>query len=140
MDGARAGNAGGIAGLVAFLRAHGEALVGDFREIYGVSLRSEIPTTVGQRISLLALIRGLPPTSRVAAQIRGHEFWSVTDYLLASALDALNLANFIHGQGGKGQRPEPVERPKPAKPPKVGMDLEQYREWRAGMFEEASDG
>lgn len=36
--------------------------------------------------------------------------WSLTDHLLATAVDALHSANWQRG-GGKGSRPKPIERP-----------------------------
>jgi hypothetical protein len=36
--------------------------------------------------------------------------WSITDHLLATAVDALHSANWQRG-GGKGTRPQPIPRP-----------------------------
>ena len=60
---------------------------------------------------LLLFIEQLPPGSAVDRSIRGQcATWTISDYLLARAVDALEAANWQRG-GGKGSRPKPVQRP-----------------------------
>lgn len=62
------------------------------------------------------LIRGLPPTSRLRAALAGGQpQWSVTDHLLAAAVDTLVAANWQRGnQGAKTPSPRPKPLPRPA--------------------------
>jgi hypothetical protein len=70
------------------------------------------------------LVRGLPPTSRLrAAMAGGQPQWSMSDYLLAGAVDALVAANWQRANSGsKSPSPRPKPIPRPA-PPAVGTAI-----------------
>lgn len=60
---------------------------------------------------LLVIVRHLPLDAAINTYDDDHYGqWSLTNMLLAQAVDALNGANWQRG-GGKGERPKPVQRP-----------------------------
>ena len=66
---------------------------------------------------LRVLLENAPRDSAFVRSVGGAAaVWSLTDHLLALAIDTLTLANWQRG-GSKGKRPEPLERPG-AKPEK----------------------
>jgi hypothetical protein len=56
------------------------------------------------------LISQLPRESRLVRLIDPRSMWGPTDYLLASAVDALHGANWQRAKG-KGRKPTPLPRP-----------------------------
>jgi hypothetical protein len=56
------------------------------------------------------LIRYLPPESSLRAERDEGAGWSLSDHLLASAVDALRGGNWQRS-GGKGSKPKPIPRP-----------------------------
>ncbi len=57
------------------------------------------------------LVKYLPAGSALAREQAGEAaHWGLSEQLLASAVDALNGANWQRS-GGKGTRPKPVQRP-----------------------------
>ncbi|MFJ4799205.1 hypothetical protein [Kitasatospora purpeofusca] len=65
---------------------------------------------------LVALVRGLPPTSRLRAALDGRPAWGQTDYLLADIFDVLAGANWQRGGDKTTPRPKPYPRPGAAGP------------------------
>ena len=63
----------------------------------------------------LALAENLPPGSRTVTRIEPRAAWSTSDYLLAGLLDSMNFMRYENA-GGKGRKPDRVERPKAKRP------------------------
>lgn len=49
--------------------------------------------------------------SRLAREIDPRAAWTVTEYLLAQAVDALNLSVWVQSGGKRRRKPKPVPRP-----------------------------
>jgi hypothetical protein len=62
-------------------------------------------------MELVALVRGLPPTSRLAAALTGRAAWSQAEYLLADIWDVLASANWQRGGDRHAPRPKSYPRP-----------------------------
>ncbi|WP_224284902.1 hypothetical protein, partial [Streptomyces sp. LS1784] len=62
-------------------------------------------------MELVALVRGLPPTSRLHAALAGRPGWTQADYLLADIWDVLAGANWQRGGDKHASRPKPYPRP-----------------------------
>jgi hypothetical protein len=104
-----AGHRGGILSLLELIDEHGEALQYDLIER---QLRlQDLGLPHFTWFDLKVLVRFLPPSSALYRELQPEaEAWGLTEQLLASATDALNLANWQRG-GGKGARPKPIKRP-----------------------------
>lgn len=76
-----------------------------------------------------------PSSSNLAYELHGTAVvWTVTDHLLAAAVDALNAANWQRG-GGKGSRPKPITRPGTQTENKIGRDpvpIKDFDSWWDG--------
>lgn len=79
-----------------------------------------------RKAQVLAL--NLPPGALTWQHVGSDNAWTVTDHLLADAVDALNGANWQRG-GGKGDAPKPVARP---------SDLLEIKERREAMLARAT--
>lgn len=109
MAGRVEGDSGGIFGLLDLLEEHWEALDYDLLTL-GLDIRRIGHPDLDWR-RLRAVVTFLPSTSAFARSVNGPAAaWTVGDYLLAQAVDALHAANWQRA-GGKGQRPKPVPRP-----------------------------
>ncbi|MFF2612694.1 hypothetical protein [Kitasatospora sp. NPDC058046] len=64
-------------------------------------------------MELVALVRGLPPTSRLHAALsdRPGTPWTQAEYLLADIWDVLANANWQRGADKHATRPKPYPRP-----------------------------
>lgn len=103
------GVAGGILGLYGLLEQHREAIDYDLLTL-GLDL-ADLGTPRLDWSRLRAVVVYSPPTSALARSMFGDATsWSVSDHLLAAAVDALNAGNWQRG-GGKGRRPKRVTRP-----------------------------
>ena len=103
--------AGGIAGLVAFLREHGEAVEADlaFRQIDLRHLGTARLSWRRLRILIEALV--VTPGTLLNRRLSGDD-WSLDQHLLAIVADRLAVANWQRSKDGqKGTR-----RPKPISP------------------------
>ncbi|MFC7217088.1 hypothetical protein ACFQLX_02705 [Streptomyces polyrhachis] len=70
---------------------------------------------------LAVLVRHLPRDSAVARATQGETAeWSLTDYLLAQAVDHLAEANWMTATIHRDEDAEPLDYPKPV--PRPGMD------------------
>ncbi|MGV9312286.1 hypothetical protein ACWDR0_08810 [Streptomyces sp. NPDC003691] len=73
---------------------------------------------------LLALVKHLPRDSAVSREVNGESAdWSMTDYLLAAAVDHLAIANWMYtcvNSDEPPDQPEPV--PRPQLPPDSAED------------------
>ncbi len=139
--------AGGIAGLVAYLREHGEAVEADLQRFYGVRL-SDLTTGRLTWRRLRVLLSQLPRDSSVArAELGEQAEWGLSEHLQASIFDAVNAANWQ--RSGKGRPPKPLPRPGLKKqgrtlapsvldPEKTRAFLDQFKPPRGG--EGASGG
>lgn len=88
----------------------------------------------------MVLVKGLPHGSATALAVHGEDaVWTVTDHLLASAVDALNVANWQRTKdGARGVRPpKPMPRPGVAPGARIGnakgLDPDHVRERLAKM-------
>lgn len=109
------------------MREHGDALEADFEHYYGIDIVDVYRGHISARkASVLAL--NLPPGALTWQEVGTDNAWTVGDFLLAEAVDALNIANYQR-QGGKGERPEPTPRP---------AQLRERKEKRAREMERAS--
>ncbi|MER7485274.1 hypothetical protein ABTY20_04960 [Streptomyces sp. NPDC126497] len=67
---------------------------------------------------LLVLIRHLPPDASLNRELHGEAAdWSVTDYLLAAAVDHLAVANWMFASVNTGEDDDPPEPPQPVPRP-----------------------
>ena len=109
------GDGGGILGVLELLDEHQDAIDYDLLAL-GLDL-NDLGTDRLDWRRVRAVITYLPSTSALARSIHGDKaLWSTTEHLLASAVDALNVANWQR-TGKKGGRPKPIVRPgdEPAK-------------------------
>lgn len=122
----RGGRAGGIAGLVALIEWHGEALDADLQHYYpGRSLADLVTGRMTFR-QLHVLIKGLPGDGTamwragrknlpddVEASGPPDDFWTPDRDLLASVIDGQNLLIWLKTEDArKGRnRPKPITRP-----------------------------
>lgn len=110
MAGASGPEAGGIAGLAAFLRNHGRAVEADLLRFYGVRLTDLTTGRLTWRL-LSVLLNGLPRESATAREVAGPDLdWGLTEQLLAFIGDGIQISNWQRS-GGKGKRPKPTPRP-----------------------------
>ena len=120
MDGAPGAQAGGIAGLVAFLREHGAALEADLQAHYGTPL-SDLTTGRLSWRRLKVLIDGLPRTSNMVHAIHGEDAdWGIAEHLLALNYDAAQIANWQRSKDGSTGRNRPKPFPRPGVRKRVG--------------------
>jgi hypothetical protein len=76
----------------------------------GLDVRDVGTPKLGWR-RLRSVLTYLPSTSALARAVHGETAeWTVTEHLLAAAVDALHAANWQRG-GGKQQKPKPIDRP-----------------------------
>ncbi|MCI3274973.1 DUF5361 domain-containing protein [Streptomyces cylindrosporus] len=67
---------------------------------------------------LAVLVRHLPPDSATLRELHGEAAdWSVTDHLLAAAVDRLAEANWMFATVNRDEDTEPLEYPKPVPRP-----------------------
>lgn len=114
MDGAPGPQAGGIAGLVEFLRLHGAAVEADLARFYPGTRLSDLTTGRLTWRRLRVLLDGLPLSCEVNRKLHGDVAdWSVSDYLAALQVDALQVANWQRSRDGSTgkNRPKPLKRP-----------------------------
>ena len=83
----------------------------------------------------MAVVKHVPQSSALHRAVSGTDaMWGMTEHLLATIADALNMGNWQRG-GGKGKRPGPIPRPgnDRKKTTKFGggttMTTAQAREW-----------
>jgi hypothetical protein len=84
----------------------------------------------------VALVASLPPESAFVRSVHGEQAaWGVQEHLLASAVDALNVANWQRSRDGQtGRRaPRPVPRPTDPAPQRVGGTSRTQAEVRAAL-------
>lgn len=113
----RAG-AGGIAGLLEFLRRYGEAVEWDIPHYWpGRSLLELYRGEMSWR-ELRVFLKGLPPESATARAVNPDNAWSLDQQLVATVADAVreltHLTLVVHTDAKKRGRlkpPEPIERP-----------------------------
>lgn len=104
---------GGILYACRELSSHREAIEYDLLTI-GLHLE-DLGTPALSWRHLYVLLIHLPRTSAYKRELLGEDaLWGLSEHLLASVLDALNLGNWQRGNQGKdvpGPRPVPVPRP-----------------------------
>lgn len=103
-------NPGEIVSLVRLIRKSGHALNADLLK-HGLRLRwldePDQDFTLGD---LLDFVEYATPDMAIAKlEYEDHE-WNLTNQLVASVLDRLNMDAWSQG-GGKGQKPKPIPRP-----------------------------
>lgn len=110
MVGAPGTEAGGIGGLVAFLREHGAAVEADLQRFYDADL-SDLTTGRLTWRRLAVLIAGLPRESVTVQEVNGPDLaWGLAEHLLAFIGDGIQAGNWQRS-GGKGKPPKPTPRP-----------------------------
>lgn len=124
-------DAGGIFGLCELLDEHAEAIESDLLD------RGWRLAEVGGRMSwrdLLIMVRRFQgdPTTATSRAIHG-EHWKVTDQLLASVIDLLQVGNWQRAGKKSAPKPRPIPRPweKP-KARKLGSDaipISKFNDW-----------
>lgn len=95
------------------LADHGDDLEADLLRHFGVDLLDLYRNRMSWR-RFMVLVERLPAGSAVARAVHGDAAqWSLSDQLLASAVDALHVANWQRSEdGAKGRnRPRPIPRP-----------------------------
>ncbi|MET9511305.1 hypothetical protein ABZX62_23050 [Streptomyces flavidovirens] len=71
---------------------------------------------------LAVLVRHMPRDSAVARELHGEAAeWSVTDYLLATAVDQLAESNWMFATVNQDEEAEPLEYPVPVQRPGSGV-------------------
>lgn len=76
----------------------------------------------------MVLAINLPAGALTWQEMGSDNAWTVNDYLVAEAVDALHGANFQRA-GGKGEKPKPLPRP---------SDLKATKERRSEMLDKAA--
>ncbi|MET7569687.1 hypothetical protein ABZT04_14470 [Streptomyces sp. NPDC005492] len=72
---------------------------------------------------LSVLVRHLPRDSSTLRELHGEAAdWSVTDYLIAAAVDQLTEANWMFATVNRDEDAEPLEYPKPVPRPAPGVE------------------
>lgn len=108
------------------MREHTDALEADFQAAYGIDLvdlyRGELSPRKAQVLAI-----NLPPGSMTWQEMGVDHAWSVTDHLLAQAVDALNAANWQ--RAGQGKQPDPIPRP---------ADLKELKDKRSAVLDRAT--
>jgi hypothetical protein len=98
---------------------HAEALEADLLRHYGVDLLDWHRGRLSSR-RLAVLVKHLPRDSATLDGLHGEAAqWSVTDYLLASAVDQLAEANWMFATVNRDEDSDPLEYPKPVPRPGV---------------------
>lgn len=96
---------------------HAEALEADLLRHYGVDLLDWHRGRLSSR-RLAVLVKHLPRDSATLGGIHGEAAqWSVTDYLLASAVDQLAEANWMFATVNRDEDTDPLDYPKPVPRP-----------------------
>lgn len=128
--------------LARILGGHFPAVEADLHRYYRIDLLDLYRGKLSVR-KLLSLIWGLPHGSALHIALHGDEArWTPGDYLLASAVDLLQVSNwlFVQANSKKGVRtpfPEPVKRPgkktsaKPDQEPKRFASAQEVRSFIA---------
>lgn len=80
-----------------------------------------------RKAAVLAL--NLPPGAMTWQEVGTDTAWTVTDFLLAEAVDTLKAANWQRGGAKQKDKPEPTPRP---------SDLRERKKKRASEMEKAS--
>lgn len=145
MAGAPGASAGGIGGLIAFLRDHGGAVEADIRRFYHRDLSDLTNRRMTWR-QLSVYLAGLPRDSATAREVGGPDLeWGLPEHLLAFIGDGIQIGNWQRA-GGRGKRPQPTPRPGVSKGEKVGRtrrspeEVMAYLAQFAPKREEASRG
>lgn len=84
-------------------------LAADFQQFYQLDLEALLDN--GELVKVYELTVNLPMQSRTVRRIDPRMEWDESAYLLALAVDNLSCLRYEQA-GGKGHKPEPIERPK----------------------------
>lgn len=96
---------------------HAEALEADLLRHYGIDLLDWHRGHLSSR-RLATLVRYLPRDSALHREVQGEAAeWSMTDYLLAHAVDQLAEANWMFAMVNRDEDAEPLEYPTPVRRP-----------------------
>lgn len=111
MAGAPGTEAGGIAGLIAFLRRHGRAAEADLKRYYDVRLSDLAVGRLTWR-QLSVYLAGLPRESATAREVGGPDLeWGLTEHLLAFVGDGIQIGNWQRAARKGSKPPKPITRP-----------------------------
>lgn len=126
---------GGILGLLALPRETWEAVEVDL--LHRGFTFADVPTRVSWR-ALVLMIRHSPRDSTVYRVVFGEQAdWGVTDHLLATIADILNLILWLTGNPKKNPKPNPLPRPGAAPVEEedhfgsvdTSMTIEEFNAW-----------
>ncbi|MGX1883546.1 hypothetical protein [Streptomyces sp. NPDC055287] len=100
-----------------FVDEHAEALEADLLRHYGLDLLDWYRGSLTSR-RLSVLLKHLPRDSAVARELHGEAAeWSVSDYLLATAVDQLAEANWMFATVNQDEDSERLDFPTPVPRP-----------------------
>lgn len=121
MAGGLEGHAGGILGLDQLLDEHGGAVEYDL-----IALGLRLDDLGTERLTwrdLWVIVQHSPRESAIARAVGAEEaVWSLTDHLLATVIDVLNIANWQRENAGRPRGKSPTRRPK--RIPRPGVEGE----------------
>lgn len=119
----------GIVGLDSFLREHGSAVEADLQRYYRVALSDLFVGRLSWR-RLAVLLRHLPIDSATVREVHGDGVaWDATQHLLATLIDVERMALWQRS-GGRGKRPERMQRPGETRGHRFGRTTRSEREVR----------
>lgn len=111
MDGLPGLEAGGIAGLVAFLREYGAAAEADLQRYYNTPLSDLTCGRLTWR-RLAVLLGELPHDCAIGRAMHGDDAeWGISEHLLAAVFDSLQVGNWQRAGDPKASPPVQTKRP-----------------------------
>lgn len=121
MAGGQQGHDGGILGLDQLLDEHGEAVEYDL-----IALGLRLDDLGSERLTwrdLWVIVQHAPRESALARAVGGDDVvWGLTDHLLATTIDVLNIANWQRENQGRKKGQTPTRKPK--RMPRPGVEDE----------------
>ncbi|WAP59827.1 hypothetical protein [Streptomyces sp. S465] len=106
------------------MEEHAEALEADLLRYYGVDLLDWHREELSSR-RLAVLVRHLPPDSAFVRSREGEAAeWTLTDHLLAAAVDHLAIANWMFASVNRDEYADPPQTPVPVPRPGAGAGAE----------------
>ncbi|WP_156175102.1 MULTISPECIES: hypothetical protein [unclassified Leucobacter] len=124
--------AGGILALCRLIDRHGNAIEYDLL-MAGRSLDDLGYSLSWRDLQVLVKRWQRTPGTATCESVQGVEHWTVTEQLLATAIDALNTGNWQRGQNRNSPKPKRIPRPwEQSQNQRLGSDpipLHQFNDW-----------